>query len=322
MSDISKKTDMSAIQEYFTGYLDVVFEDGYYFLYRFGEAQRKFYDGEGEFYGRQSRYCAGIKINAEKCRKIEFDFICKKSEIESFVIGISHSNGEVQGHRVGKDDGHVQFLFNDENVILYFPYDAELGFKNIDIIAERGYKSERIIAAFGDSITQGYMSENPSVTYLSYIAEKLRADAYNFGVSGYFMRKGILGELEQIPKPWIILFAYGTNDWHFEQNYQDELPGVFVELHKCFADTPVFVILPIARMSENTEINKNGKLEDVRNFIETEAKKYDNFYVIKRGTELDVEKELRYDGIHPNDEGMMHLGDVVFEEISKRKEIF
>ena len=41
--------DDRTIEEFFTGYLEVVKDGEYNFLYRFGMKQRAFYEKEGEF---------------------------------------------------------------------------------------------------------------------------------------------------------------------------------------------------------------------------------------------------------------------------------
>ncbi len=97
------------------------------------------------------------------------------------------------------------------------------------------------------------------------------------------MREGILNELSVLPKPWIITFAYGTNDWHFEKNYKQSMEAVFKMLADKYPQTPVFILLPIARSCE-TDKMKYGTLQD---------------------------------GTHPNNEGMRYLGKKVTEDILK-----
>ncbi len=303
--------DDRVIERFFTGYLDIVKEDGYSFLYRFGAKQRAFYDNEGEFYGAQSRFAAGIMISASECEKISFDIICKSAERYSFSI---IHDGIEEECVFEKAEDHLERAFHKEDVSLYFPHGAEIGIKNIEVIGNC-CKTSKNILSFGDSITQGYLITEPAAAYTAELGRRFRANVYNFGVSGYFIRKEVLNELDVMPKPYMVTFAYGTNDWHFEKDYTADLPEVFAKLHEKFSDVPIFVILPIARADEKTVVNQLGTLTQVREVIAAEAAKYNNFYVLRCGNQIDPSLDLCPDGIHPHSDGMRKLGRCLTKEI-------
>lgn len=308
------KTDAESIKEYFSGYLDVVEDNGYSYLYRFGKKQREFYENEGGYFGTQSRYSAGIKLSARKCTAVSFEVNCKSSDKKLFSVGVIHGGTE-ENYMFGRGESRIELTFADEDVTVYFPYDAEIGVKNIKIGGASG-KTGKNILSFGDSITQGYMLTESAAAYPSELGRRFGADVYNFGIGGYFIRGGILNELDHLPRPQMITFAYGTNDWHFENDYTKDLPGIFSRLHEKYNDMPIFVILPIARRSEKTETTKFGTLEQVREKIAAEAKKYDNFYVLSCGGKIDTDNDLCADGIHPNNCGMRKLGKYLTDEIA------
>ena len=307
------QTDAESIREYFTGYLDVVQNNGYSFLYRFGKAQREFYEKEGGYFGAQSRYSAGIKLSALKCTEVSFEINCISSDKELYSVGVIH-NGTEENYMFSKGESSIELTFDSEEVTVYFPYDAEIGIKNIKINGIPG-KTGKNILSFGDSITQGYMLTESAAAYPSELGRRFDADVYNFGIGGYFIRSGILNELDCLPQPYMVTFAYGTNDWHFENDYTRDLPEIFLRLHEKYDNIPVFVILPIARKSEKTEITKLGTLAQVREVIAAEAEKYDNFYVLNCGGKINPDDDLYTDGIHPNNSGMRKLGKYLTDEI-------
>ncbi len=303
--------DDRTIEEFFTGYLEVVKDGEYNFLYRFGMKQRAFYEKEGEFYGMQSRFAAGIVLSASECEKISFDIICKSAE--KYSLSVIHDG--IEEERVfEKAKNHLELAFHKEDVSLYFPHGAEIGVRNIEVIGNC-CKASRNILSFGDSITQGYLITEPAAAYTAVLGRQFHANVYNFGVSGYFIRKGILNELDVMPKPFMVTFAYGTNDWHFEKDYTADLPEVFAKLHEKFSDVPIFVILPIARMDEKTVVNKLGTLTQVREAIAAEAARYNHFYVLRCGNQIDPSADLCPDGIHPHSDGMRKLGRCLTKEI-------
>lgn len=310
--------DEKIIKKYFSGYVDTVFNDCYCYLYRFGRSQREFYEKEGGYYGLQSFFGAGIKIAVDNCTAISFDMLCNRSDKEQFSIGIVYNGKQTENYMFDKGSTSAEFKFGGDDIELYFPYDAELGLKNIKIIGDPVEPKSRKILSFGDSITQGYMLTESAAAYPSELGRRFNADIYNFGIGGYFIRNGILNELDSLPKPWAVTFAYGTNDWHFEQDYKKDLPDIFKRLHDTYKDIPICVILPIARRSEKNEVTKEGTLEDVRRHIAAESEKYANFIIIKCGAKIDVENELYTDGIHPNNLGMRRLGRLIADEIETR----
>lgn len=309
--------DEKIIKDYFSGYTDVVNDEGYWYMYRFGKAQRDFYQNEGGYYGDQSRYTAGIKFSAKCCKSISFDINCKSCGGDTFSVGVVYADGKEENHIFAKETNKAELLFDKEDIVLYFPYNAELGIKNIIVDAGAPLVNPRKMLCFGDSITQGYMLTESAVAYPSQMGRHFDADIYNFGIGGYFIRKEVLNEIDALPQPWAVCFAYGTNDWHFENDYLADLPDMFALLNRKYSDIPIFVILPIARKSESHEVTKMGTLRQVRNNIEAEAEKYDNFYVLKSGIKIDTDTELYTDGIHPNDIGVKRLGSLLISEIEE-----
>ncbi len=309
--------DVQIIQDYFSGYIDIAKKDDYFFLYRFGQTQRNYYTEEGPFYGKQAHCGAGICISVKSCQRISFDFVCGSASSDHDVVFESvNEQGKMSLFSFPRDGEHAEFEFDHENVVLYFSYFSEIGIRNIQIIGEAPIQKNRVILSYGDSITQGYMTGHPAISYPSVLARAFDAEIYNMGISGYFIRKGILNDIEKYPTPWMITVSYGSNDWNFEKDYMNEVPWVFEKIHKLYPHVPVCILLPIVRVTEK-EHKRFGTLEDVRNDLRKEAAKYPNFTVINSGATMRLKEHFDSDGIHPNDSGMHYFGEALVRDISK-----
>ncbi len=308
-------TDRNTVEKYFSGYIELSEDNGYLHLYRFGKEQRMFYEREGAFYGTQSRCQAGIKLAAENCTRVTFDFECEDESCESVKFGVISSAGRDEDFIFDTSPGKAEFCFNGEDIKIYFPYNMNVGIKNIKVCGEETEKSEKNILCLGDSITQGCFAQSPAWSYTAILDRAFGADVYNFGVGGYFIRPGILNEIDSLPEPWIITFAYGTNDWHFENDYKDNLDDIFKRLKNKFLGTPIFVILPSDRKG-GEEQHKSGCLEDVREDLRQAAARF-GFSVIEKSNKFSIKEHTAADGLHPNDSGMKMIADNIIDKIKE-----
>ncbi len=302
--------------KFFSGYIETEVQYGYTFFYRFSKVQREYYKSEKEYYGIQSHCPAGVKLSIANCKRVSFDFICK-TENEEINLGIITKNGEDKTYKMDKTTGKVDLEFGGADVVLYLSYNAYLGIKNLDIEGDAMPKKEKTIFSFGDSITQGYCTNEPAHTYPMKLSRTLDAEVYNFGISGFYMEKGILNDIELLPKPDMITLAYGTNDWSYERDYREGLEHIFKELNIKYADTPIFIWLPIIRGDGKNKL-KFGTLEDVREDIRNEARKYSNFILLEDGMKMDLDSDFMDDLTHPNAKGMRALGELIAAEIKAK----
>ena len=176
---------------------------------------------------------------------------------------------------------------------------------------------EKIMLAYGDSITQGYDAQHPMGTYAMLVADAFHADLYNKAIGGDMFRS-VLTETRDEIDPTFITVAYGTNDWNRSplEIFQTNTAGFFRNLIKNYPDKPIFVILPIWRKDYNRE-TLCGTFESARDFIRKTAEGYPCVHIID-GLELMAHDDaLTSDGyLHPNDEGFMQMGRSLIEKIA------
>ena len=306
--------DKDILKKFFGGYVESEENSDYLCLYRFSSAQREFYNNRGDFFGSRSRFQSGVYACIKDCERIAFDFKVFTNSMETVFFEIVKKNGNREQICFAEREARFEMEFSKETVWMYFPYYAEVGIKNIVISGKEIEKSEKKIYCFGDSITQGYFSEHQAISYPQVLGRELGAESFNFGIGGYYFDSGVLGDLNRLEKPHVVTIAYGTNDWHFEMEYVDEMKKTFDKVHEKYKDIPVFVILPAARVTEK-EVKKLGTLVDVRGIIKAEAEMYENFNVIDSVCNLDCETMLSEDGVHPNDLGAEFLSECVLKKV-------
>ena len=73
-------------------------------------------------------------------------------------------------------------------------------------------KKEKILVAYGDSITQGYDALHPSNAYIRRMADYLNAELINKSLGGVKFLPNLAAVPNDIDADYIFV-AYGTNDW-------------------------------------------------------------------------------------------------------------
>lgn len=202
-------------------------------------------------------------------------------------------------------------------ICIWLPCLAGIGIR--DLSAPEGLtpiRKTRHILFMGDSITQGYDADAPSLCYTNRLTRYLDAECVNQAIGGDVFFAGNLGE-DLIPlSPDHIFIAYGTNDWAHSRPVEETAREYLKTLRSLFPRVPVTVLLPIRRL----ECDENGKknearltLQEVRLLLRTAAQEY-NCDVIDCFPFLPADPALYSDRcLHPNDRGFDHY----FEGLKK-----
>ena len=214
---------------------------------------------------------------------------------------------------------------------------------------------DKKITFLGDSITQGYMAEDPNNSYVNVFKKKTGAIVTNLGIGGTrfaYQKAPSLENLEydkyfesricDIPLDSDIIVVFGgTNDYgHGDAEFgsiDDEtiytfcgaLNSIMNKLKIIFPKSLIVFCTPTRRMKEDMEsLNDFGKphhgsLKDYRDAIITISKKHNipvidlyTLYKIDPTKEEERDKYMK-DGHHPNDIGHKMLADVFIENLSK-----
>ena len=253
----------------------------------------------------------GVSSTAVKANPLRYFYsfdVCCNGEI---IGSIKNCDGEPEYPYIEYpfEERHDTFLLPKgvKRLCIHFPWSAVGTVERIELddgAFVRPIVKRKKIIMYGDSITQGYDSLNPSHSYAARLAEFLDADAVNKGIGGSVFMPSLVSERVGYT-PDIITVAYGTNDWRgasFE-GFSERCERFFANLAENYPDTPIAAISPIWR-ADFGDIHELGEFSRVAEKIRSVADMHGNVFFID-GTDF-IPKDTVYfrDGyLHPNDKG-------------------
>lgn len=305
--------DFELVKNISHGALSIVKEDNSITFHRFTDEQRKLFESGANFW---------LNTFAASCVRLEFI-----TDAQSFTLGgfVDHAssrkfyffdiyvNGALIKH-VGsfsyleKKDFHfeVDLPKGNNQVAVYFPNLVKVNISDFELknatVVTPVAKSKRIIC-YGDSITQGYDAQYPSLSYANLIADHLDAEVINKGIGGMTFPPALAAMPETGNFDLVIAF-YGTNDWN--KSTRDELADnanrFYETLRHSYPDSPICAILPFWRRN-HMEVKPAGTLENAREIIRAAAKKISDVTIVDGWNLLPHLESCVSDGLHPNDFG-------------------
>lgn len=255
-------------------------------------------------------------------------FSCKVARASSQQLGFLdiHVDGKLRIHagRGDLDENEIDVDLNlpkgEKRVTVFFPnlFSSRIRDFRIDEDAafEKIEKKQKFLF-FGDSITQGYTSEFPSLSYANLIGTRFRAEILNQAIGGEFFDTN---HLENLPvfSPDVIFVAYGTNDWSVEKDIPHNAAAYFDKLTRLYPKARIVDILPIWR----TDIEVKNKInrcsfENARETIKKICSAYDAVTVFD-GIDYVPHFPLFYrDHVHPNESGNLYFADALEKDLRK-----
>lgn len=211
-----------------------------------------------------------------------------------------------------------ELLPGTKRVEFFFPRNIHYKVREVSLadgatFGPTSYK--RTFLAFGDSITAAEASRHPSFGYVTRTARNLDARLINYGVGGeHFSGNKIVPG--SYPAADFVLVAYGTNG-RASKYYRKHAEEFFAALREEFRDTPVFAILPIHRMGEDSETGK-VPLPNARGILREICGQYPSVTVLDGTKFVPWDSAAYFDGhLHPNDLGMTHYAMNLTAELKK-----
>lgn len=221
------------------------------------------------------------------------------------------------------DDRHKIFKFpvGIKKICVYFPWSVKGMIKEIEIndgaIIKHIIKAKKMIM-YGDSITQGYDSKCPSLSYASKLADMLNANAINKGIGGSVFMP-MLTKIKNDFPPDLITVAYGTNDWNCSDfnSFNLRCESFFENLLKNYPQTPIFLIAPVWR-ADGGEQRKFGDFSQMAQKYRELSDMHKNIHFINGFDFIPHNKKYYRDGyLHPNDKGFEFYAKELAEYFKK-----
>ncbi len=305
------------------GYVVAEEQEGYIFFSRFTEAQRELYrkadpDGDRRFLIK-TYATTGMRLDLmTDAEEISLEYFSLRASTRSFWDVDLYVDNVMIGH-FGKDSlpekdiGKLVFPLpaGEKRVTLYFPnlYALRLGkaeLKNATFATPREYPIK--LLCYGDSITQGYDTRYPSLSYANQLARELDAEMTNKAIGGDIFFPALLQEDDGV-RPDLVTVAYGTNDWRRlgMEEFTCNVGGFMKGLAERYPAAKIVVITPIWRGTFE-EITAMGRFEEMTAVIRREAEKY--HFAVLEGLSIAPHDAGFFvaDQLHPNDMGHLWYG--------------
>ena len=322
-----KTIDFEQLKPLFSGVVSFEEKNGYLKLLRYTKRQMEFYEKTSDRdylrAGASSNILLDFNTNSKNFR---FDYkTVRASSLQMGYIDV-YVDGKLRLHS-GKMDADENEAVIDlkmqsgvKRITVYFPCLFASQIKNFMIdensFAEKVQKETKFMF-FGDSITQGYISEFPSLSYANLISSRFNAESINQAIGGEFFDVNHLYDMPDF-SPDVIFVAYGTNDWNSEKDITANAKEYFDKLTRLYPQTKIIDILPIWR----TDIEIKNKIkkysfDDARNYIKEVCSHYNNVTVLNGYDYIPHFQNFYYDHVHPNELGYSYYANSL--EIDLRK---
>lgn len=300
---------------------------------RFTEEQEAFYATVSANFLSKTFDTAGVRL----------EFITDSTSLSMKIDVIDHGssrtffnhdicvNGELR-YSLGADladssEGHMALEgsyalgIGRKKVCIYFPWSVRSELISLDL--DNGASVEpvthaRKILMFGDSITHGYDTLNPSLSYSSRLTDALDAEGCNKGIGGDVFRPE-LATLAEDYQPDIVTVAYGTNDWsnHSKELFDLSCESFYKNLSELYPNAKIFALSPIWR--GNYDVKKTvGEFSYLAKKIGKVADSLPNVTMIDCIDFIPHKTEMfSPDVLHPNSDGFGYYAEGLVREINK-----
>ena len=308
----------------------IVQEDDGIRFYRFREEERLVYPAI-EHYDNITAATAGIQLEfSTDATDLYMQVTTKKATNRSFFChdifvndrlvgclrnypdGIGDTNYSHDEFSLGQFSGSYSLGAGNKTVRIVFPWSVvscleDLTLKNATFITP--VKHSKTVLMYGDSITQGYDSLNPSQSYSLQLARHLDAEAYIKAIGGEVFRPG-LSQVAPIHNPDYITVAYGTNDWNIakdEETFVENCNGFLEALSQNYPQAKIFVISPIYRTDTLNPDKSICPFQRIEETIQKAAAPLNNVTFLSGKDMIPPDALVLADRwIHPNNQGFAH----------------
>lgn len=296
---------------------------------RFTPDQIKVLEANEAFLVR-SRAAAGICIEMETdSQTLDIKFQLAIASSQDWVAFDLYVDGVLCDTRFYSDLSPTEIHFDlpegMHNVAVYFPWTAQFTLKELQLSEGASWsavqKKGRIIA-FGDSITQGYISKLPSMSYPSQIARALDVEMLNQGVGGHCFEAETLCESLKVYSPDALIVAYGTNDYSLYDNRGEltqKATDYFNKLWELFPKVPTLVIAPLYRNDKKhieRQKYRNYTLDDVRDILFNLCGNREKTVFLRESGIPHVNDAFSEDFLHPNTLGFTFVAGAAIKALS------
>lgn len=326
-----KIIDFETIKSCIKGTQRVIEKDDKLLLRRFTEKQEEYFEQTLNYVNKP------LKAKASSSMVLDFNSNTQNFEMildttiattrDKCYVDV-YADNKLVSHcgYLGFRDGNIvvkaQFDSGEKHITVYLPnlFDGQIVSVKLDKNASfKPYQNKRKFLFLGDSITQGYVAEYPSLTYVNAVAREFDALALNNAIGGAYFWADDLDENIDF-KPDVVFVAYGTNDWAHGYDIEQNATEYFEKLTKVFGYSKIIYITPIWRGDVATREDAKINFESVGPLIKKVCAKFENISVIDGYNLVGSEKDnFILDYLHPNDKGFMEYSKNLIDKLKEKK---
>lgn len=306
-------------------------ENGSLHFHRFSESQRQTYAQESPDWIMKTKASAAATLDFvtdSDTVALKFDLFSASSQkwaaVDVCVDGVLYDSRYTDDLTV-KLAG-FRLPEGQHRVTVYLPWSTETVLHELhlsDGATVTPVEKAGKMLCFGDSITQGYTSRFPSLSYVSQVARALDMEVVNQGIGGYYFNELTLDESITAYKPDVITVAYGTNDYsRYEtaREFAEPAEKYIRKLAELFPDTRIVGILPIYRNDQNYRVRslyRSYSLDEARQLLRSCYEALPNGYVISQTGIPHVAQAYAPDFLHPNEFGFTPMAQGITRQLQE-----
>lgn len=306
------------------GVENIAEDNGKIRFYRYNDEQISLYSERYKDVAYKCYATAGVRISLETDSiKGCFSYEASAGSSRDWGALDIYENNVLVGHYMTKKTSIIEFELSEgrKHVEIYFPWSQSISISNFRLNGEfcepvpRKYK----IINYGDSITHGYDTVYPSLSYAVNISKLLDADCINKGWGGDIFFADLVKADTNTDAQYVTV-AYGTNDWRscsYEQ-FVFNCEEFMKALCDKYKNSKIFAITPIWRANKDNITNLGCTLDEASNIIRKISEKYPKINLIS-GMSLVPHNEgfFMEDMLHPNTLGFTQYTKNLMIEIEK-----
>lgn len=252
-------------------------------------------------------------------------------------------DGRMLGVRLPDDDGLVTFLIDDpdeapEEGMVQLPGMGEVRHVRLWLPALRGCRvrylagngtfvepvpKRRQLLVVGDSIAQGFVTEDPGLSFPARLARELGLDLVNQGLGGQVFQPGSLLGVAAVTDPERIVVELGAN-YRYEPCQRRavtvDIRSTLLEISRIWPGVPTWVLTPLWHDEGAWPSNGLSCWREVPTFLRAHTAPHDQMVLVDGQDLLDHEASLMADGYeHPNAEGTAQLSSRLAAVMCERR---
>ena len=167
------------------------------------------------------------------------------------------------------------------------------------------------LLVLGDSIVQGFVSEDPARSWPAILAQRQGLDLVNQGVGGQVFQPGSLFGLASDTDPARIIVSFGEN-YRYEpcvaRRVSVDIRNYLAEVARLWPQVPVHVLTPLWHDEQAWPSHGMSCHEQVPALIQARVATHENMSLIDGLELLDHDEALLADGFeHPNERGCRQI---------------